>query len=72
MNVNSVGHEGQSTLMWAAMWGKTAIVQYLLDNGADPTIVNSSGKTAAQLAYEHGYFDLAALIEQYQPTSAAS
>ena len=48
----------------AAHSGNTALVQLLLAMGADPALVNAHRKTAADLALEAGFMDLAAALRQ--------
>ena len=55
---------GCQPLQAAAEKGCLDAVQILLENGADPTILKLPGrKTAADLARDNGYFDVAAHIE---------
>lgn len=63
--LDSVGATGNSALMWAAYWGQTDVVNYLLGEGADKSIVNKEGKTAEKLALEGGFQALATIIREY-------
>jgi ankyrin repeat protein len=44
------GKTGRTALMWAALKGHAGFVKMLLDAGADPTLQDSSGHTALDLA----------------------
>jgi uncharacterized protein len=46
-------------LMGAASAGRADLVDLLLQRGADPSLVSEEGKTAADIAREHGHNDLA-------------
>lgn len=65
--INSVGAQGNTALMWAAQWGKTEVVDYLLSEGADRTVKNKAGKSADRLAFEAGHRALSATIREYKP-----
>ena len=49
-----------TALMWAAGYGRC--VKLLLERGADPKLRDDRGKTAADIAREQGYQDVAALL----------
>lgn len=55
--------DGHNALMWAAIGGKKYAVEKLLDLGANPTLRNNDGKSAANLACENGHDEIAVLIE---------
>lgn len=50
---------GYTPLMGAASAGREDIVLLLLSRGADPALVSEDGKTAADVAREHGHAELA-------------
>jgi ankyrin repeat protein len=57
--------EDLSTLLHdAAVKGHLDIIQMLLDAGADRTIRDSNGYTAAQLAIKYEHFEAAELLKQ--------
>lgn len=56
--------KGWTALIWAAKQGHTATVKTLLAHGADPTLKDFDGKTAADWAREEGYGDVLALLGQ--------
>jgi ankyrin repeat protein len=45
--------------MEAAQNGDTALTNYLLAHGADPTLTSDEGQTAADFAINSGHTDLA-------------
>lgn len=47
---NAINQKRSTPLMWAAQQGDTALAHFLLERGADVTIQNSEGKTAAHYA----------------------
>jgi ankyrin repeat protein len=64
-NPNAVNSLGESPLMLAAEEGSRDKCTLLLKNGADKTIRNADGETAAQLAKSLKHYDLAEIIESY-------
>ena len=50
-------------LMGAAANARLEILDLLLAHGADPSMKTTEGKTAADLAREHGHADVAARLE---------
>ncbi|WP_374758345.1 ankyrin repeat domain-containing protein [Thermonema sp.] len=46
-NPNDTDYDGRSALMYAALREDKALIEYLLQKGADKTLKDSSGKTAA-------------------------
>lgn len=62
--VNMVdSHEHWTPLMFAAAEGLTDIVTLLLDNGADRSMADVDGETAAYFAKQRGFPELAAFLE---------
>jgi ankyrin repeat protein len=56
---------GNTGLFFAALWGNLAVVQYLLDSGADVTLKNASGETALTLALKNGQRQVAVLLRSF-------
>ena len=54
-DVNARQQLGYTPLMGAAAAGDPEMVDLLLAAGADPTLVSEDGKTAADVANEHGH-----------------
>lgn len=50
-------------LHWAAVSGNKEIVKILLDHGALVQPLNKFGKTPADIAEDHSYYDIIKLIE---------
>ena len=49
-DVNGRDEEGQTALMWAAMWGYVDVMTELMDQGADVTLETKDGSTALSCA----------------------
>ncbi len=63
-SVNDIdSHESWTPLMFAAAEGHRDVVQYLLDNNADPNAADVDGETAAMFAQSRGFPEVAAMIE---------
>jgi len=58
-DVNARQQVGYTPLMGAAAAGRADLVDLLLDHGADPSLISEDGKTAADVAREHGHPALA-------------
>lgn len=43
---------GQTCLFYAAKHGRTYLVEYLLDHGADPNHIDKKGMTPVQMAHK--------------------
>lgn len=61
--VNAPGTDGTTPLMMAAMSGNQDMVRLLMQNGADPTMINIKGETAADLANSNKHTSLAKLLD---------
>jgi ankyrin repeat protein len=59
---------GETALMLAALSGNTEIVNALIQAGADLTLKNFNGKTAAELAKDAGFFNLSIHINNQSNT----
>jgi len=59
-DVNARQQVGYTPLMGAAAAGRQDIIDLLLTNGADPSLLSDDGKTAADIAREHGHAEVAA------------
>jgi ankyrin repeat protein len=57
--INAPGPDGTTPLMMAALSGKPAIVRFLISQGADPTMFNAAGETAADWALKRKHTALA-------------
>ena len=57
----------RTTLIGAAIMGRTSVVRYLLSQGADPDITDKDGNTAAALALAEGHRELAEELYKISP-----
>ena len=62
-DVNARQQMDYTPLMGAAANARLEILDLLLAHGADPSMKTTEGKTAADLAREHGHADVAARLE---------
>lgn len=58
-DVNTRNKAGQTALMMAALFGRTAQIDMLLKAGADPGLLDASGRSAASVAAQQGNGELA-------------
>ncbi|KAH8042222.1 hypothetical protein HPB51_021306 [Rhipicephalus microplus] len=67
-DVNSHYHDsGYTALMFAGLAGRADVVSLLLEHGASTTVVNSLGRTAAQMAAFVSNHDVVAIINNFLP-----
>jgi ankyrin repeat protein len=52
----------QSAFMWACEFGRTTVVEFLLDNGADARAQNRNGQTGLHVAALSGHLDTVKLL----------
>jgi ankyrin repeat protein len=62
--VNAASPHGDTALMAAALRGREAVVELLLQHGANPTLKNKAGATAVDFAAERGHFQIAEMLER--------
>lgn len=53
--INWQDDRGRTALMYAAMFGRTKVIKFLLDKGADPSLKDVNGLTA--LSYASSYIE---------------
>jgi ankyrin repeat protein len=63
-NANVRTDEDQTVLMWAAAYGRTALVQALMEWGADLHQRDRRGQTALMKAVQHGHRDVVQALKQ--------
>jgi len=61
--VKQRGDKQRTMLHAAASNNQTAVVSYLLQKGADPTISDDNGETPADAARQEGHLDLAKTLQ---------
>lgn len=64
-NVNVMNNEKDTPLHFAARKGQLETVSYLLDQGANPSLKNSSNFTASELAIEYSHNKVAEFIDKW-------
>ncbi|TKC48147.1 hypothetical protein EI555_010709, partial [Monodon monoceros] len=60
--INHTDDEGFTPLMWAAAHGQIAVVEFLLQNGADPQLLGKGRESALSLACSKGYTDIVKML----------
>ncbi|XP_069606618.1 ankyrin repeat family A protein 2 [Ranitomeya imitator] len=60
--INLTDEEGFTPLMWAAAHGQIAVVEFLLQNGADPQVLGKGRESALSLACSKGYTDIVKML----------
>eukprot|EP00842_Homolaphlyctis_polyrhiza_P000719 jgi/Hompol1/1648/HPOL_000822-RA len=58
-NVNCQDASGLTPLMNAAAQGSLSLLEYLMDNGSDPSIVNGTNDTAFDIAVYGAHYEFA-------------
>ena len=72
-DINAKNKSQSTPLSWAAFNGQKAVVEFLLEKGADFDIKNANGKKPSELAYDSGYYDVSDILlskenEKYKGT----
>jgi uncharacterized protein YegJ (DUF2314 family) len=62
--VQAVGKDGMTVLHKEALAGNFAVVKLLVDSGADLTARSATQRTASELAYRVGWFDIAEYLDR--------
>lgn len=65
MDLNFPTVDGNTPLIFAAMWGKLDMAKYLLEKGVDVTLTNKKGETALALARMNGHQDVVLLLRNF-------
>lgn len=68
VDVNLDGIAGNTALMFATRWKQEAIVQHLLESGADHTKVNDKGETALFIARKSGNRTIVKMLREFGAT----
>lgn len=63
-NINAQDDNGISALAWSAANGRKEIVEFLLNNNADPTLKDKYGNTADKYADNKNYYAISELIRK--------
>eukprot|EP00656_Telonema_subtile_P009308 TRINITY_DN14376_c0_g1_i1.p2 TRINITY_DN14376_c0_g1~~TRINITY_DN14376_c0_g1_i1.p2 ORF type:complete len:123 (+),score=32.77 TRINITY_DN14376_c0_g1_i1:140-508(+) len=69
-NLLGIDEDGNSALHLAAMHKQASSAQVLLLKGADKLLQNNAGKTPMQVALASGSSDIAAMIDDFEPSGA--
>ncbi|TGJ83455.1 hypothetical protein E0Z10_g5282 [Xylaria hypoxylon] len=69
---NVVGHGGRIPLHYAAELGDIHIIKFLLEQNADRSVVDESGRTALQVARDNRRSDIVGLLEAAEQLSAVN
>ncbi|KAL1915386.1 uncharacterized protein VTP21DRAFT_6844 [Calcarisporiella thermophila] len=67
--INAKNEKGWTPLMFAARYGQIPVIEALINLGADSSVRNNEGKTAAQLSAFWGHNEAASLLELKAPIS---
>ena len=61
-DINIKNKSLSTPLSWAAFNGQKAVVEFLLEKGADFDVKNINGKKPSELAYDCGYYDVSDIL----------
>ena len=72
-DINVKNKSLSTPLSWAAFNGQKAVVEFLLEKGADFDTKNINGKKPSELAYDSGFYDVSDILltkenEKYKGT----
>jgi len=72
-DINPKNKSLSTPLSWAAFNGQKAVVEFLLEKGADFDIKNINGKKPSELAYDSGFYEVSEILlskenEKYKGT----
>uniref|UniRef100_J3NEQ7 Uncharacterized protein n=1 Tax=Oryza brachyantha TaxID=4533 RepID=J3NEQ7_ORYBR len=62
LDVNSVGHKGETPVFCAAIDGSVRVFRYVLDRGGDPARPHDRGSTPLHCAADHGHDEAVRLL----------
>ncbi|XP_030640439.1 DNA-binding protein RFXANK [Chanos chanos] len=64
--LNSEDERGFTPLMWAAAFGEITMVEFLLEKGADPTVLARERESALSLASAGGFADIISILLKHK------
>ena len=64
LDARDMSGAGSTALLQAAYFGRTAVVEALLEAGADPTLLDVDGKSPADWAASEGHAELAKILRR--------
>ncbi|XP_013379488.1 peroxisomal NADH pyrophosphatase NUDT12 [Lingula anatina] len=72
LDLDAKNERGWTALMFAARNGQSAILKKLLERGSDPSIMNSTGQTALDIASFWNHQDAAKVLKEKPETAKSS
>lgn len=65
-NADMADSRGYTALAWAAYFGRGQVIRVLLEKGANRNKANNMGQLPADIAYDHGYTEIASVLQKIQ------